>query len=422
MNLFQRLFGGLKKKSKKPVPEMSSAAILRSPDIKPRIALAARPDAPPEILFVLSGDPAPEVRRNVAANPSTPGLVAPILARDGDVDVRSALLNRLVRLLPQLTSEQHGELYRLTVTALETLAHDQVRAVREALANTLKDVAFAPNTVVACLAHDVEQTVAAPVLKFCTNLTDEDLLDVIANNPNTWSLAAIAQRAKVSGVVADAIIDSGDVRAGSLLLDNSGAVIREPALEQMVDHAPGVPEWHVSLARRSALPRRLAVRLATFVDKSVMDVLEKRRDFDAETKREIVTVTRRRLNYIESMNAKATPAERAAEMLKKNRLDDTAIADAVSWNDRDFVVAAVGLLAKVPVGIVATILDARNAKAITALAWRANLSMRTGMLLQTRIAHLTGRDMLVARNGEEYPLTEAEMKWQLEFAGAVKAH
>ena len=130
-----------------------------------------------------------------------------------------------------------------------------------------------------------------------------------------------------------------------------------------------------------------------------------------------MTVTRRRLTYFDRIAATANPAERAEEMMKRGRLDDAAIADALSWNDRDFVIAAVGLLAKVPFEIVSAILDARNGKAVTALAWRAKLSMRTAILLQSRMARLTGRDILHARNGEDYPLSREEMEWQLEFAG-----
>ena len=360
--------------------------------------------------------------RRTGRDPAKPDASLPAMlpnvAGEPDPGARLVLLDRLVKLLPELTSEQHGELYRLTVQALETLAHDQVRMVREALANTLKDVAFAPNTVVARLARDVEQSVAVPVLQFCANLTEEDLLDVITRHPTTWSLAAIAQRGRVSEPVAGAIINSGDVHAGSLLLDNSGAVIAEPSLEQMVERAAELPEWQAPLAGRTALPRHLALRLADFVDQAVVEVLKSRTDFDGATSCEIVAVTRRRLAYIDAVEPRINPADRAAATMRRKGLDDDAIADAVSWNDRDFVIAALGLLAKVPFEIVSAILDARNAKAITALTWRAGLSMRTAMLLQARMARLQGRDMLAARNGEDYPLTPAEMQWQLDFAGA----
>jgi hypothetical protein len=98
MKFLSRLFGRFRKAEAAvvidPTEGLSYAEILRGADVGPRIGLAARVDAPPEVLFVLSADPMAEVRRNVAANPSTPGMVVPILVRDGDVDVRKALLTR----------------------------------------------------------------------------------------------------------------------------------------------------------------------------------------------------------------------------------------------------------------------------------------------------------------------------------------
>jgi uncharacterized protein (DUF2336 family) len=426
--MFKGLFGKGKNKPEQEIsrvaaldPLPSGPEILKTTDPERRSRMAARPDVPPEVLFVLAADPNVDVRRNVAGNPSTPAHVTPMLARDGDVDVRTMLLGRLVRLLPQLTPEQHGELYDLTVAGLETLARDQVKQVREALANTIKDVAYAPNAIVAHLAHDMEQTVAEPVLRFCAALTDEDLLDVIANHPKPWTLAAIAARQSVSAPVSDAIAFAGDIKAGSLLLDNKGAILAEGTLEEMIEQAFEVPEWQERLAARPSLPRRLALRLAEFVDKSVMSVLEKRRDFDDETMKEIMTVTRRRLEYAEVMKSGGSPSDRAEALHKKKKLDEAVILDALSWNDHEFVIAGIGLLSHVPLEVGAAILQARNGKAITALAWKAGLSMRAAIQLQTRMAHINGRELVVARHGDSYPLSESDMIWQLEFAGATPA-
>jgi uncharacterized protein (DUF2336 family) len=398
------------------------AKAIKDADVKTRSILAAREDAPADLLFVLAADPAPEVRREVAANVSTPPIVSPVLANDQDLDVRSVLLRRLVRLLPDLKPDQHDELYKLTVQALEKLATDHVRAVREALASTLKDVAFAPLSVVKCLAKDVEQTVAEPVLQLCTALTDEDLLEIIARHPRPWALAAIAGRGNVSASVSNAIVESGDRAAGSILLDNSGAVIEDATLEKMVAEAEisHAPDWQGKLAGRAHLPRRLALRLAEFVDGSVMTLLERRDDFDPETRAEVTTVTRRRLTYLTQMDGKTSPQEAAAKMRTAGLLGDELMLDAISWNDRTFVVAALALLTKINANNIEAILNTKKARVITALAWKAGLSMRVAMQLQTRIAGVDARDVLNARDGNAYPISEDDMLWQLEFVGAIK--
>ena len=417
--MLRRLFGRGKPVEAELLPLPQAVEILKHPDPVMRSAMAARMDMPPEILFVLAGDPDSAVRRSVAGNPSTPSHVTPILAEDGDVDVRAVLLNRLVGLLPTLTIEQHGELYRTTVSALETLALDQVRFLREALANTLKDIAFAPSSVAIRLAHDVEQTVAEPVLRFCTGLTDGDLLDIISRHPQPWALSAIARRPTVNGPVADAIVDTGDAAAGALLLDNNGAVLAQGTLSHMVDQATHVAEWQHGLASHPDLPYRLALRLAEYVDQSVMAVLTDRGDFDQATRREIIEVTRRRLAYRETVQVAESPLARATALHKQGRLIETLLLDAVSWDDKPFVNAALGVLGKVPLDAVNAIMSGGNAKAITALAWRAGLTMRAAMQLQARIGGIGPREVLNARNGNQYPLTEADMRWQLEFVGAM---
>ncbi len=407
--MLERMFG------KKP----NVAQAIKNADAQTRATLASRLDAPADLLFVLAADPVASVRREVAGNPSTPPIVGPVLARDEDVDVRSVLLRRLVRLLPELSPEKHDELYQLTVRALETLAVDHVQAVREALANTLKDVAFAPVSVVKCLAQDIEQTVAEPVLQLCACLSDTDLLEIIARQPRPWALAAIAGRGQVSASVSNAIVDTGDIRAGSILLDNGGAVIAEATLEHMVEQADHVPDWQGRLASRPLLPRLLALRLAEVVDGTVMSVLERRKDFDPETRAEVTAVTRRRLDYLAQMDGKTPPHDAAARLQAAGRLGDELIMDAISWNDRPFVVAALALLVKAKPPTIESILNTKNGRVITALAWKAGLSMRVAMQLQTRIAGVDGRDIVNAKDGNAYPMSEDDMLWQLEFVGAI---
>ena len=57
-------------------------------------------------------------------------------------------------------------------------------------------------------------------------------------------------------------------------------------------------------------------------------------------------------------------------------------------------------------------------KAVTALAWRAKLSMRQALQLQLRIAHIPPTAALNPRGGTDYPLTPSEMEWQLGLFGS----
>jgi uncharacterized protein (DUF2336 family) len=392
---------------------------LRSADPAVRRAVANNPAVTPEMLFLLAGDADPAVRRAVASHRKTPAQITPVLAADQDVDVREVLLQRLLKLLPDLSPTQQGEVYQATVKALETLAHDEVLRIREALANTLKDVAYAPYSVVKTLAADIEETVSRPVLQLCAALTDEDLLEIISRHPAEWVLPAIAKRSPLSAAVTRIIIEHSHEEAGGLLLDNRGAVIDEAGLEAMVEQALGVPAWHPKLAGHAKLPNRLARRMSEFVEEAVLKMLAGRKDFDPETRAEVASVTKRRLNYLQAAKGKETPELRALKLHQEGRLDEIALMDAISWNDRVFVMAALGVKLNVPPALIDRIFATRSPRAVVAISWKAGFSMRTALQLQ-RLATVAGREMLNARNGQDYPLTPKEMQWQLELVGVVK--
>ena len=400
-----------------PLDYETSKRMAQSKDTAVRARVAGREDVRPELLYYLAIDPAVEVRREVAANPSAPAQASAVLARDSDESVRRLLADKLARLLPDLSREAQGQLFQLTVRTLEQLARDQAVGVRQALASSLKDVACAPPDLCAHLARDVEREVAEPILHYCATLTDKDLLSIIANQPKSWVLSAIAQRGGVSGPVAAALYETGDVEASTALLDNHGALIPENTLSGMVEQSAARPSWQEPLAKRPRLPGRLAVRLAEFVDQHVLTILRQRRDLDAETAAEVVSVARRRIDYLDQRSDGESPEHRARRLFMVGQLDESAISDALSWNDMVFVKLGLALMAGIAPSLVEEIIAAQSPKGVTALAWRAGLSMRCAMQLQSRAANIPPRMLLNARNGVDYPLTPVEMTWQLEFYG-----
>lgn len=327
----------------------------------------------------------------------------------GDVVVRELLATKLCRLLPDLSPDARDTATAMAVRALEQLAADHVTRVRAALASAIKDIACAPPNVVVTLARDVERSVAEPVLHCCATLTDQDLLSIIASREESWALSAIARRQRVSAPVSAAIAERDDAIATGVLLDNTGATIAEPTLERLVEGAAARRAWQEKLARRPALPRRLAVRLASFVDRSVLEVLRARPDFDPETADEIVAAVRRRVDWVEERDPTESPEHRAMRLHRLGLLDEIAIGDALSWGEIGFVRTALALRASVPLNLVRDILDSKSARGVTALAWRAGLSMRAAMQIQARGADIPPRRMLNARQGTDYPLPPAEL-------------
>ncbi len=424
------LFSRILKKNKKPeklahdpVRYEEEKKIAEGEDPGKRLTLAGDRKTHQEILYYLAEkDPDPKVRKAVAENPAMPVHVSPILAVDQNEDVRMALAARLVALLPELSEDTHSHLYAYAVQGLATLALDEVLKIRRALSSALKDHADTPPKVAGQLARDIEREVAEPILRFCAALADDDLLDILKGHPESWAVQAVAEREDVSEPVSEAVIDTGDVEAGALLIKNDGAQISQSLLEHIVEKAKELPEWHAPIATRKTLPPKMAQELARFVDASVHDLLVKRADFDEETAAEVEEAFRRRMEFAsEEGDSSETPIKRAARLDKDGRLSEETIADALGMQDREFVIAALAHLTQTSVPEISRIVEMKAPKAIVAVTWKAGLSMRLALQLQKELAHISHQELLYPKDGSDYPLTKDELLWQLDFLGLEAA-
>lgn len=402
--------------------------LARSEDPEIRRRLAARPDIVPEILYFLAEDPDESVRREIAANSAAPARANLLLARDADDTVRSGLAGKIARLAPGLTAEEQDRLRRTTYEALQLLARDQVTRVRQILAEALKDVANAPPEVIRRLARDAELAVSMPVLEFSPVLTDEDLLEIIHARPASGALSAISRRTEVPHRVADAIADTDDAPAIAVLLANPSAQIREETLDRLIERAPQHEEWHAPLVHRPQLPARAASRLAHFVAENLVQTLQQRRDLDPETAAAVAAAVRKRLNERGPpeirQNPKADhnvdkPMEVARKMHDSGLLDEAMLANALSSNDRDFVMAGLAVRADMALDLVHKIVVTQSAKGVVSLAWKAGMSMPFAVQLQTKLARIPPSDVLGAKRGNGYPLVVEEMVWQLKFFASL---
>jgi hypothetical protein len=61
----------------------------------------------------------------------------------------------------------------------------------------------------------------------------------------------------------------------------------------------------------------------------------------------------------------------------------------------------------------------RSTKAIVALCWKADLSMRLATRVQMHLANIPPSDVLRETASDKYPLSNDEMRWQLEFISGL---
>jgi uncharacterized protein (DUF2336 family) len=369
-----------------------------------------------EILYYLAEDNDVSVRRAVAKNEATPLHVSAVLAKDDDVDVRMSLAERLMAMLPELDSEQHSHLYAFAVQALGVLALDEVLKVRLALSSTLKDKAYTPPKVATQLARDIERAVSEPVLKLCAAIPDEDLVEILLEHPDSWVIEAIAGREDLSDLVSDAVINTGSVPGGSALISNETASISLDTLNKIVERARHTPEWHKPLSIRKHLPAEIVKEIVLFVDHSIQKLMLERTDFDEETCQHIKETVSRRMSFLVDENGKRIdPKKKVQDMFGGGTLDEDAIADALALREHDFVVDALSLKAGIDQPVIKRMIGTHSAKAVTALSWKAGLSMRFALEMQKTLANVATRELLYPRNGDEYPLSEEDMDWQINF-------
>jgi uncharacterized protein (DUF2336 family) len=387
--------------------------------------LATRADAPPEVLYYLAENGKPSVRALVAANAATPHKADLILSDDADDEVRCELARKIARLLPDLSCDDRIRLREATLSVLDKLAGDQLPKVRRILADELKASDQVPREIVIKLAHDADALVTVPIAEYSPLLSDEDLLELIATSTVEGVLEAVARRQSVSEPVADALVATLDIPAVSALLANPNAQIREQTLDMILDHAEAIEPWHGPLVMRADLSLRAVRRVAGFVASALLDTLAERNDLDEETTRLLKLRMRSRIDKEEHWadgEGEGDQEEKDAQAaFAAGRIDDAYLDAAIQAGKRNLGIHALALKAVLPPGTIRRVLASRNAKSITALAWKAGFSMRTAVQIQKVLGHIPHQAMLFAHNGTEYPLPPEEMQWHIDYFGAAKS-
>jgi uncharacterized protein (DUF2336 family) len=206
------------------------------------------------------------------------------------------------------------------------------------------------------------------------------------------------------------------------LLANPDAKIRAATLEKLIEQARKIEAWHTPLAMRPDLSQRAIRRIATFVGASLLEILCNRHGLDEETRQ---LLSKRLRGRIDAGDDPLKPDEKApdysaegvAAVWREGRLDDAFLEGAILAGRRETVINALALQAGVPEETSRRVIMSGSAKAITSLVWRAGLSMRIAFKIQSYLLRLPAGELLPARGGVHFPLSEEEMRWHLSYFG-----
>ncbi len=113
--------------------------------------------------------------------------------------------------------------------------------------------------------------------------------------------------------------------------------------------------------------------------------------------------------------AKETPLARARRLMSAGKLDERLLSQALAGGESGFTRAALAVLSGLDLSIVERIQNSHSPRAITALVWKAGLSMRFARQVQLQLARISPLRALNPRNGTDFPMTDKELRWQISF-------
>ncbi|MEJ0065554.1 MAG: DUF2336 domain-containing protein [Caulobacteraceae bacterium] len=154
-----------------------------------------------------------------------------LLVKGTEPEERAMVAHRLCRHIDraELTDEEREEAHKI----LRLMAHDNRRAVRRALAVTLKASPLVPRDVANRLARDIE-SIAVPLLNFSPVFSDDDLAEIVRiGGPVRQRLSP--QRPVLTEKVTDAIAEHAESEAVRTATANSGARFSEHGLQTAID-------------------------------------------------------------------------------------------------------------------------------------------------------------------------------------------
>lgn len=389
-----------------------------------RVRQGADAHTKPDVLKALASDQSSTVRAALALNPMSPPSVDRRLAKDPDERIRILLARRLAGLVPGLPDHEQTRLHRETYETLTALASDAAVRVRAAVAEVLKDMPQAPRALILQLAQDRNVMVSAPVILFSPRLGTDDLLELIAGAPADCTATTVAGRAGIDSRVSDAIAATANSAAIRALLANPTAQIREATLDALIDRAADHPDWHEPLVRRPALPPRAVRALADIVATHLVEVLAQRPDVPETLADELHTRLVARLQQEQPApphEAAMTEALASAKSLAKaGALTEEIVLQATRSGDAQSAAAMLAVASGMPISVVLRAASLRSAKGLVSLTWKAGFGMRAATALQMLLGRLAPDAVLTATAAGAFPLGIEEMRWQLEFLGAMR--
>jgi uncharacterized protein (DUF2336 family) len=259
------------------------------------------------------------------------------------------------------------DIFRLMVRDVEI-------QVREALSAQLKSCPDLAHDVARALADDVE-SVALPVIRHSSVLTEEDLIEIVQAQGSAKRVT-VAQRDDVPESVSDALVDTKDEAAVAALAANPGAQISESTMGKALDAFGTSENVTAPLAHRTVLPMRIAERLVNLVSDRLKEHLLVHHGVSDTYASDIVEQSREQatlgllrggLDYSDQVQ------ELVAALHANGRLTTSIVLRALFTGNMAFFEAALARLAGISVLNASKLIEDEGPMGLTALLKQAGI-------------------------------------------------
>ncbi len=270
------------------------------------------------------------------------------LTSDASPEVRAEMAAKVATQFDEqtLTAEERS----VAEDIFGALLRDADVRVREALSNHLKTASNLSHDLAMGLAKDVD-TVALPMLQFSEVLSDQDLIEIVHGHGSAKQ-AAVAQRASVSGEVADALIDTGNETAVTHLVTNEGADLDEQRLHRVVETYEASSIVSAALCERPNLPAAVSEQLMNVVTQQLQGYLVNHHHLPVDMVRKLMIQARERATaglLSESCASEAELEELVDQMDRNGRLTPSVALEVLATGDIMLFEVALSRLAKISV-------------------------------------------------------------------------
>ncbi|MBG04807.1 MAG: hypothetical protein CMM59_12130, partial [Rhodospirillaceae bacterium] len=306
---------------------------------------------------------------------------------------------------------------------LEILAKDQLAAIQGVMSEAIRSLDDVPQNVVSMLAHDIDELVASPVLEFSPLLSDEELMDVIANGAQGTGLSAIARRSDLAAEVSEKVAASDNSEAINALLRNDSASINEETFSHITDLAEKDESLHQSLANRSGVPDQCMTRIVEFVGQSLLKQLGERNDLDQSLLSRISERVNWNLTDNDAVGAKINFGDPEAIARVREDFQDGTIPRFIimrELSDQQYAYVANALILSSGVkqknGVRAFLRG--DAKKIAAMAWQSGLDAFSAQVLLEKLPTVFEAEVISPDSTGGYAIGKSELELTIEEMAA----